>query len=88
MQFLDALGKEREFKVKLIDANAEPAKFRAVSKRVGRNTVPQIFLDDIHVGGWDDLARAASRGTLDNYFETGKWVIVKKQSFLKRMFRG
>jgi glutaredoxin 3 len=30
-----------------------------------RHTVPQIFIGDIHVGGFDDLARLDARGELD-----------------------
>lgn len=29
-----------------------------------RRTVPQIFIDDFHVGGFDDLAALDSRGEL------------------------
>ena len=31
----------------------------------GANTVPQIFIDDIHVGGSDDLAALDRAGKLD-----------------------
>lgn len=31
----------------------------------GAGTVPQIFIDGIHVGGSDDLAAAATSGELD-----------------------
>ncbi|MGS1017487.1 glutaredoxin 3 [Allosphingosinicella humi] len=31
----------------------------------GRTTVPQIFIDDHHVGGSDDLAALDRRGKLD-----------------------
>jgi glutaredoxin 3 len=31
----------------------------------GRHTVPQIFIGDLHVGGYDDLALLDSRGELD-----------------------
>jgi glutaredoxin 3 len=34
-------------------------------ERSRRHTVPQIFIDDLHVGGFDDLARMDSRGELD-----------------------
>lgn len=36
-----------------------------MEKRSGRNTVPQIFIDDKHIGGYDDLARINSKGELD-----------------------
>jgi glutaredoxin 3 len=31
----------------------------------GRHTVPQIFIGDIHVGGYDDLAALERQGRLD-----------------------
>jgi glutaredoxin 3 len=31
----------------------------------GRRTVPQIFIDDAHVGGYDDMAALDRRGGLD-----------------------
>lgn len=31
----------------------------------GRQTVPQIFVGDIHVGGYDELADLEQRGQLD-----------------------
>jgi glutaredoxin 3 len=34
-------------------------------QRSGRRTVPQIFIDDRHVGGFDDLAALEHRGQLD-----------------------
>ncbi len=36
-----------------------------MEQRSGRCTVPQIWLGDIHVGGFDDLWRLEQRGELD-----------------------
>ncbi len=33
--------------------------------RSGRRTVPQIWIGDTHVGGFDDLAALEQRGALD-----------------------
>ena len=35
----------------------------------GRNTVPQIFIGDYHVGGYDDLALLERHGQLDKLLE-------------------
>ena len=35
----------------------------------GRNTVPQIFIGDRHVGGYDDLAALERAGQLDPLLE-------------------
>jgi glutaredoxin 3 len=34
-------------------------------RRSQRRTVPQIFIDDFHVGGYDDLATLEASGELD-----------------------
>ena len=38
---------------------------REMLERSQRRTVPQIFIDDYHVGGFDDLAELDSQGKLD-----------------------
>jgi glutaredoxin 3 len=40
-------------------------KARMVERAGGRTTVPQIFIDDTHVGGCDDLMRLEYDGKLD-----------------------
>lgn len=37
-----------------------------LKKTGGARTVPQIFIDDLHVGGCDDLYALERRGTLDD----------------------
>jgi glutaredoxin 3 len=34
-------------------------------ERTGRRTVPQIFIGNTHVGGYDDISALESRGELD-----------------------
>ena len=34
-------------------------------ERTKRQTVPQIFIDDTHVGGFDDMAELNTEGKLD-----------------------
>ena len=36
-----------------------------IQRANGRSTVPQIFIDGQHVGGFDDLAAAEGSGKLD-----------------------
>lgn len=38
---------------------------KMISKSNGSMTVPQIFIDDYHVGGCDDLYALEGRGELD-----------------------
>ena len=44
----------------------DPDVRQAMTERAhGRRTVPQIFIDDAHVGGYDDMAALDRRGGLD-----------------------
>jgi glutaredoxin 3 len=48
------------------DVAADPSLRSAMTKRAnGRHTVPQIFIDDRHIGGCDDLHALDARGELD-----------------------
>ena len=42
-----------------------PKRAEMIQRASGRSTVPQIFIDDRHVGGSDDLAALDSAGKLD-----------------------
>ena len=49
-----------------IDVDTDPALRREMIKRAdGRYTVPQVFVDGRHVGGFDDLVALDSTGELD-----------------------
>ncbi len=43
----------------------EPARRREMEARAGRTSVPQIFIDDHHVGGFDDMVELDMEGELD-----------------------
>jgi len=44
----------------------DPALRETMTQRAhGRRTVPQIFIDDAHIGGYDDMAALDRRGGLD-----------------------
>ena len=47
----------------LIDV--DPAQRETMMSRTGRRTVPQIYIGDHHVGGYDDLAALERAGKLD-----------------------
>jgi glutaredoxin 3 len=42
-----------------------PQRAEMIQRANGRTTVPQIFIDDVHVGGSDDLAALDRAGKLD-----------------------
>ncbi len=43
----------------------DPAQREIMMTRTGRRTVPQIYIGDTHVGGFDDLAALDRAGKLD-----------------------
>jgi len=48
--------------IKLVD---DATKEEMVKKANGKMTVPQIFINDIHIGGCDDLYAMEAEGKLD-----------------------
>ena len=60
-QLLRARGVEDIEKVRI---DQDPAQRDAMIERTGRRTVPQIFIGDQHVGGYDDLAALDRAGKL------------------------
>jgi glutaredoxin 3 len=48
-----------------IDVDAHPEARAQMIARSGRHTVPQIFIDDVHIGGCDELLAREAAGTLD-----------------------
>jgi glutaredoxin 3 len=48
-----------------IDVSADPALRREMTARSGRQTVPQIWIGDRHVGGCDDLYTLERQRQLD-----------------------
>ncbi len=47
------------------DASFDPALRQEMMQRSGRSTFPQIFIDDNHIGGCDDLFDVDAAGKLD-----------------------
>ena len=48
-----------------IRVDLEPEKRQEMMDKTGRRTVPQIYIGDKHVGGFDDLSALDSAGQLD-----------------------
>ena len=48
-----------------VDVTCDAELRQDMEERSGRRTVPQIFIDDFSVGGYDDLARLDRDGELD-----------------------
>lgn len=52
-----------------LDIEADPAHLHAMKHASGRNTVPQIFINGTHVGGFDDLFELDAKGMLDKLLD-------------------
>lgn len=48
-----------------IRVDLEPKKRVEMMEKTGRRTVPQIYIEETHVGGYDDLAALDRAGRLD-----------------------
>ena len=60
-----ALLKQRGVEqIEEIRVDLHPAERDTMVQLTGRRTVPQIFIGDTHVGGFDDLAALDQRGGL------------------------
>ena len=51
--------------IEKIRVDLEPTRRTEMMERTGRRTVPQIYVNDRHVGGYDDLAALDRAGGLD-----------------------
>jgi len=48
-----------------ISVTLSTSRRREMVERSGRRTVPQIFIGEQHIGGYDDMAELDRQGTLD-----------------------
>jgi glutaredoxin 3 len=56
--------------IEKIRVDLEPAKRAEMMERTGRRTVPQIYIGDTHVGGYEDLAALDKAGKLEALLRT------------------
>lgn len=52
-----------------IRVDGEPKLRKEMERRSRRQTVPQIFVGDTHVGGYDDLSALNRKGELDTLLQ-------------------
>ncbi|HLU79665.1 MAG TPA: glutaredoxin 3 [Burkholderiaceae bacterium] len=55
--------------IEKIRIDLEPGQREAMMQRTGRRTVPQIYIGEVHVGGYDDLAALDRAGKLTPLLE-------------------
>ncbi|NOR43070.1 MAG: glutaredoxin 3 [Gammaproteobacteria bacterium] len=61
----ERLFQSKKAEYELIKVDENPEQFEHMMEITGRRTIPQIFIDDYHVGGFDDLAALNQSGKLD-----------------------
>jgi glutaredoxin 3 len=52
--------------IEKIRVDLDPSQRVEMMQKTGRRTVPQIYIGDEHVGGFDDLAALEHAGKLDS----------------------
>ena len=52
--------------IEKIRIDLDPAQREEMMKKTGRRTVPQIYIGEHHVGGFDDLSALDKAGELDH----------------------
>lgn len=55
--------------IEKIRVDLEPAQRTEMMQKTGRRTVPQIYIGDTHVGGFDDLSALDRLGKLDGLLQ-------------------
>jgi glutaredoxin 3 len=66
----ERLFKSKSLDYELIKVDEDPAMFEHMMEVTGRRSVPQIFIGDHHVGGFDDLTSINQTGELDNLLQS------------------
>jgi glutaredoxin 3 len=64
-QSADRLLQQKGVAVEKIRVDLEPARRAEMIQKSGRRTVPQIWINGLHVGGCDDLSALERAGELD-----------------------
>ena len=57
--------------IEKVRVDLEPARRAEMMEKTGRRTVPQIYIGETHVGGYDDLAALDRAGKLDPLLNAG-----------------
>ena len=55
--------------IEKIRVDLQPELMAAMMEKTGRRTVPQIYINDEHIGGFDDMAALDRAGRLDEKLE-------------------
>jgi glutaredoxin 3 len=58
--------------IEKVRIDLEPTRRAEMMEKTGRRTVPQIYIGETHVGGYDDLAALDRAGKLDPLLQSIK----------------
>ena len=65
------LLKKKNISFEEFDIKKDSGKLKEMLKRTGgARTIPQIFINDVHIGGCDDLYLLESSGALNEYLDS------------------
>ena len=66
------LLEEKNISYREINIQDDPTEREAMLKKAnGRRTVPQIFINEVHIGGFQELHRIVIEGNLEKYLSNG-----------------
>ncbi len=65
----EMLLNKKGMQVRKIFIDSNPDEMTSMINITGRRTVPQIFIGELHVGGFDDLAELDIEGKLDSLLQ-------------------
>ena len=68
----ERLLEEKQVKYENVDCTGDHATRKWLLETTGRHTVPQIFIDGVAIGGYDDLRALDRRGELDRMLAGNK----------------
>ena len=71
-QMAERLLRAKGVEIEKVRIDLEPARRAEMMEKTGRRTVPQIYVGDTHVGGYDDLAALDRAGRLDPLLAGGE----------------
>ena len=66
------LLEEKNISYREINIQDDPAEREVMLKKAnGRRTVPQIFINEVHIGGFQELHKLVIEGNLEKYLSNG-----------------
>ena len=71
-QMAERLLRAKGVEIEKVRVDLEPARRAEMMEKTGRRTVPQIYIGETHVGGYDDLSALDRAGKLDPLLQSVK----------------